>query len=194
MSSLPRDWDGALEEFLNSSMQRASKVSNISWDQKTLKEYSNTKTLIEAINVNETKEMPIKERTRTYKYSENRIKTLINHSLSPRKNTIIPCSRNAIKQRDKQRIETIFRERNRPINNERNTLHMMEEESSRVSRDLTSRDNENSINKNHSDTLGNSTRRSLTSCGFNVARKFPIPTLLKSTLPSRIPNKTFSEA
>lgn len=66
-------------------MQRASKVSNISWDQKTLKEYSNTKTLIEAINVNETKEMPIKERTRTYKYSENRIKTLINQSLSPRK-------------------------------------------------------------------------------------------------------------
>ncbi|OHT12400.1 hypothetical protein TRFO_17769 [Tritrichomonas foetus] len=116
--TLPRGWDPALEELLAAPIKRAERLSNIGWSERNMTKILDTKTLIEAINVRSVKEESVTTWVDPLKARASRINHLINMPLSPRKPIVIPCSCAAVKQRDKQKIEKIIRQRNRVSNNE----------------------------------------------------------------------------
>lgn len=173
--SLPKDWDSGLEEFLKAPMVSAIRLSNIPWSEQTIDRVMDTKTLIEAINVTPLKEKSIVYRENPLLVRTKRVNHLINAPLSPRKPIIIPCSHRTVNQRDKQRIEKIFRQRNKLS-------------SSQISSDISTTENSPSklpqLSSNSESVVSN---RSGTSIGKNLVRPFPITNLRHSSLQTRNP-------
>ena len=162
-------------------MVSAIRLSNIPWNEQTIDRVMDTKTLIEAINVTPIKEKSIVVRENPLMVRTKRVNHLINAPLSPRKPIIIPGSHRAVNQRDKQRIEKIFRQRNRLSNASISSYEMKEEQSSSIDEKVSKLPPLSTNTGNESTSLN----RSTTSFGRNIVRPFPITNLRHSSLQPR---------
>jgi hypothetical protein len=112
MARMPRSWDPALESLLNTTSLQAV---NPRWSDRIMDTIQETKTFLDAINrhvIGATDETgpkkPVEDPARV---RENHIRHMIQAPLSPRKPIVIPCPYAAVKQRDKQKLEKVFRQR-----------------------------------------------------------------------------------
>jgi hypothetical protein len=111
MSRLPRSWDPALETLLNTPALILAKPR---WSDRIIDTIQDTKTFLDAINRHvggaddNGPKRPIEDPARV---RENHIRHMILAPLSPRKPIVIPCPYAAVRQRDKQKLEKVVRER-----------------------------------------------------------------------------------
>lgn len=112
MNGLPKSWDAGLEALLQAGSYQQLDVK---WGDKVKDNIGNTTTFFEAIN----KRMPIGSIEKVHvsqedpsRTRERFIRKMILAPLSPRKPCVIPCPAAAVKQRDKQKLEKIIRQRN----------------------------------------------------------------------------------
>jgi hypothetical protein len=112
MVAIPPSWDGGLETLLQAPTYASADVR---WSNKIVNIIGDTQTFSEAINrlvpcgniqvaTKKLVEDPSKMR-------ENYIRKRIMTPLSPRKPVVIPCPCQAVKQRDRQKLEKILRQR-----------------------------------------------------------------------------------
>ncbi|KAK8894970.1 hypothetical protein M9Y10_023412 [Tritrichomonas musculus] len=182
--SLPKDWDSGLEELLKAPLCSAVRLSNIPWNEQTLDKIMDTKTFIEAINVTPPQEKSVICTVNPLVTRTKRISHLINAPLSPRKPIIIPCSHRTVKQRDKQHIEKIFRQRNRLLNPQ--TLNQSSDDEKKNINNQPTNGSQSKLPqlsvKSNDESVSN---RSATSLVKSIARPFPITNLRHSSLQQR---------
>jgi hypothetical protein len=111
--AVPKCWDTGLEALL--STPTYTRV-NVSWGELITDNVGDTKDFFEAItkripcgDIHHAQKKLIEDPART---RENRIRRMIIAPLSPHKPIVIPCPAQAVKQRDKQKIEKVLRQRN----------------------------------------------------------------------------------
>jgi hypothetical protein len=109
MTDRPSSWDSGLESLLNARSYNA----DIQWSERLLNGVADTKTFTDAINRQIRKASMPRSGEDPSRVRENHVRHMILEPLSPRKPVIIPCPYAAVKQRDKQKLEKVYR--NRPV-------------------------------------------------------------------------------
>jgi hypothetical protein len=112
MTHVPRSWDTALEALLTASNLQSAKPR---WSDRIIDTIQETKTFLDAINrhvIGATDGPgPKKHIEDPARVRENHIRHMIQAPLPPRKPIVIPCPYAAVKQRDKQKLERVIRQR-----------------------------------------------------------------------------------
>jgi hypothetical protein len=110
--AIPRSWDAALESLLDAptyakaDVKWSNKIVNVIGDARTFGDAITRSVPCGDIQVAQKKIIDDPSKTR-----ENHIRRMIMAPLTPRKPCVIPCPMQAVKQRDKQKIEKIMRQR-----------------------------------------------------------------------------------
>jgi hypothetical protein len=133
---MPRLWDGAVETFLQTKRYTAATVR---WSDRIANSISDSTTLLDAIsrhipvdgaNARHRADDPMHER-------ENHVRHMILAPLSPRKPIVIPCPAAAVRQRDKQKLEKVIRQRVQASAIGRLTAPVVQKENTRPYRAVT---------------------------------------------------------
>jgi hypothetical protein len=112
MARVPKSWDGALEALLQTTKFTSADVR---WSDRIVDNVSESQTFVEAIHrtfaANALPTDPKKGAIDPTRARENHIRRMVLAPLSPRKPIVIPCPIAAVRQRDKQKLERVIRQR-----------------------------------------------------------------------------------
>ena len=117
---LPSGWDPAFEKLISSPIVRGQNFSNIAWSDRNLNNLDDapSSSLVDFLRAQPAVDESVTAPVDPSKVRSNRINHLINMPLSPRKPIVIPGSNPIVRQRDKQKIEKIIKQRKRISNME----------------------------------------------------------------------------
>lgn len=112
---LPCSWDPALEDLLNTSLVTNNQPQKISWNEKTLDNYNETKTFLDAVNKHVTAgslhTRKLEDSNNSIHERELKIRRMIQRPPSPRKEIVIPNIRSNARIHDTMGVERVMRER-----------------------------------------------------------------------------------
>jgi hypothetical protein len=106
MSDVPRSWDPGLEGLLNARTYEA----DVRWSERLLNDVADSKTFADAIQ-RQLRRARARGGEDPSRVRENHVRHMVLAPLSPRKPVIIPCPYAAVRQRDKQKLERVYRNR-----------------------------------------------------------------------------------